>query len=62
MYVWGMCVLSLSLLPWLQLGASGYGFLVDNNGQLVNHPLISLEYIRVRGELVTSHDDHMTIT
>lgn len=35
------------LLPWVQIGASGYGFIVDNNGQLVNHHLISMDYIEV---------------
>ena len=46
------CLLAviLSLLPWLQIGASGYGFIVDNNGQLVTHPLISQEYIQVGGD------------
>ena len=38
---------SVFQLPWLQIGASGYAFVVDNNGQLVNHPAISQEFIEV---------------
>ena len=39
-----------------QLGSAGYGFLVDNNGQLVSHPLLKKGWVRPAHDPAHSRD------